>query len=79
MLATLGKKIIVKSIEVKAGDLILTHAKPLQYQVLVVGDEVTRVKHGDIVYLDNYHGALLEHEKEKLLVIEESAILARVD
>lgn len=79
MLIPLGKKIILKPVETKNGVLILTNSKPTQFQVFAVGDEVTRVKSGDIIYLEKHYGAEIEHEKEKYLVIEESSILAKLD
>jgi co-chaperonin GroES (HSP10) len=78
MLIPLAKKIIVKPIEVKAGNLILTNTKPSQFLIISIGDEVTRVKPGDIIYLEKHYGAEIEHEKEKFLVIEEASILAKV-
>lgn len=79
MLTPIGKKIIVKPLEVKSGTLILTNAKPTQFQIFRVGDEVTKVKDGDIIYLEKHYGAEIEHEKEKYLVIEENSILAKLD
>jgi chaperonin GroES len=78
MLTPLAKRIIVKPVKVSHGTLIITSQKPAQYQILQVGDDVTRVKAGDIVYIDQYSGKEIEHDKEKFLVIEESAILAKV-
>lgn len=79
MLTPVGKRIIVKPIEVKAGTLIITNAKPAQYHVVSVGDEVTKVRPGDTIYLEKHYGAEIEHEKEKFLVIDESSILAKLD
>jgi co-chaperonin GroES (HSP10) len=79
MLTPLAKKIIVKPVEVKHGTLLVTSQKPVQYQVIRVGDEVTKVKSGDIIYLEKHYGAEIEHEKEKFLVIEEASILAKLD
>jgi len=79
MLMPIGKRIIVKPIEAKAGTLILTNQKPSQYQILEIGDEVTKVKKGDTIYLEKHYGAEIEHEKEKFMVIEEGTILAKLD
>lgn len=79
MLTPLGKKIIVKPIEVKHGTLIVSGVKPSQYHIVAVGDEVTKVKAGDTIYLEKHYGAEIEHEKEKFLVIQEDSILARLD
>ena len=78
MLIPLGKRIIVKPIEIKHSTLHLVNVKPSQFQVITVGDEVTRVKPNDIIYLDKHLGAILEHEKETFLVVDESSILAKI-
>lgn len=79
MLTPLGKKIIVKPIEVKHGTLIVSGVKPSQYHIVAIGDEVTKVKAGDTIYLEKHYGAEIAHEKEKFLVIQEDSILARLD
>jgi co-chaperonin GroES (HSP10) len=79
MLTPIAKRIIVKPIEVKHGSLIVSGQKPIQYQVFAIGDEVTKVKVSDIIYLEKHYGAEIEHEKEKYLVVEEGSILAKLD
>jgi chaperonin GroES len=79
MLTPVGKRIIIKPLEAKAGTLLLTNAKPTQFNVIAIGDEVTKVKSGDIVYLEKHYGVEIEYEKEKFLIIEESSILAKLD
>jgi len=79
MLTPVGKRIIVKPVETKHGSLLVTGMKPTQHQIIAIGDEVTKAKVGDILYLDKHHGAEIEHEKEKYLVIDESSILAKLD
>lgn len=78
MLVPLAKKIIIKPIEVKHGVLIVNSQKPAQYTVIAIGDEATKVKPGDTIYLEKHYGAEIEHEKEKFLVIDEGSILAKV-
>lgn len=79
MLTPLGKRILVKPVEAKQGTLLIANQKPTQFNVVAIGDEVTKVKTGDIIYLDKHYGAEIEHEKEKFLVITEETILARLD
>lgn len=79
MLTPLGKRIIVKPIEVKHGALLITGVKPTQFHVIAIGDEVTKVKLGDTVYVSQQFGSEIEHEKEKFIVLEETFILAKVD
>ena len=79
MLTPVGKRIIVKPVEVKAGALLLTNQKPTQFLVISIGDEVTKVKPGNTIYLEKHYVAEIEHETEKFLVIEETSILAKLD
>jgi chaperonin GroES len=79
MLSAVAKRILVKPIEEKQkGTLLLTNQKPTQFTVITVGDEVTKVKPNDIVYLEKHYGVEIEYENDKFLVIEESSILAKV-
>lgn len=79
MLIPIGKRLLVKPVEISSGALILKTSKPTQFIVHAIGDEVTKVKLGNTVYIDKYMGAELEHEKEKFIVLDESQILAKVD
>lgn len=79
MLTPVGTRIIVKPVEVKHGTLIVTNQRHTQFFVISIGDEVTKVKPGNTVYMDKHYGAEIEHEKEKFLIIEESSILAKLD
>ena len=79
MLTPIGKRIIVTPIEAKQGVLMVANQKPTQFQVIRIGDEVTKVKPGNIIYLEKHYGAEIEHEKQKFIVIEESSILAKID
>jgi co-chaperonin GroES (HSP10) len=81
MLSAIGKRLLVKPIEVKstASGLLLSTIKPTQFQVIQVGDEVTKVSVGQTVYIEKHRSIEIEHESEKFLVIEESSILAKLD
>ena len=78
MLTPVGKRIIIKPIEVKVGNLIVNNMKPSQYHVVSVGEEVTKVRPGDTIYLEKHYGVEIEHDKEKFLVIDESSVLAKL-
>jgi chaperonin GroES len=78
MITPLGKKILVKPQEVKAGILLVAGAKPSRYDVFAIGDEVSKVKVGDTIYLEKHYGTEIEHEKDKFLVIDETSILAKL-
>jgi chaperonin GroES len=78
MLIPVATRILIKPIEVKHVKILLTNQKPSQYDVIAVGDEVTKVVPGNIIYLEKHYGCEIEHEGEKFLVIDESEILAKV-
>lgn len=77
MLKPLGKRLLVQPLEVKHGSLFLAGAKPTQFRVIAVGDEVTKVAVGDMVYLEKHYGVEIQHEGNKFLVIDEMTILAK--
>jgi co-chaperonin GroES (HSP10) len=77
MLKPLGKRLLVKPIEAKQGGLFLAGAKPTQFTVVALGDEVTKVGVGDTIYLEKHYGVELQHGSDKFLVIEEATILAK--
>jgi len=78
MLMPVAKRVLIKPIENEGGKIILTHQKPSKFTVIAIGDEVTKVKTGDIVYLEKHYGVEIEHENEKFQVIDESTILAKI-
>jgi co-chaperonin GroES (HSP10) len=79
MLTPVAKRLLIQPIEVKHGTLLLTNQKPTQFTVVAIGDEVTKVKPGNIVYLEKHYGVEIDHENNKYLVIDESSILAKLD
>ncbi len=79
MLIPIAKRILVKPVEVTHGKLIVTGQKPTQFTVIAIGDEVTKVKVGNVIYLEKHYGVEIEHEAEKYSVIDESSILAKIE
>lgn len=79
MLKPVGKRIIVQPLEAKQGPIILTQQKPTQFLVVSLGDEVTKVREGNVVYLEKHYGVEIEYEGSKFTVIDESSILAKLD
>lgn len=77
MLMPVGKRLLVKSVEQKHGTLLLTNQKPTQFVVVEIGDEVTKVKPGNNVYLEKHYGVEIDHEGVKYFVVDESSILAK--
>ena len=78
MLTPIAKRIIIQPSTVKQGTLIIHNSKPTQFNVISVGDEVTKVKAGDTIYLEKHYGIEIDYEGEKFLVIDEGSILAKI-
>lgn len=78
MVTPIGPKVLIRPEEVKAGKLLLPGAKPSTFHVLAVGDEVTKVKPGDVIFLEKHYGAEIEHDGVKYLVVDQETILAKL-
>jgi chaperonin GroES len=78
MLVPIGNRILIKPVETVLGTIIVHNQKPIRFHVVSIGDDVTKVKPGDIIFLEKYYGAELDYEKEKYLVIDEKSILAKI-
>ena len=78
MLIPIGKRLLVRAAEVKHGSLIVSSQKPTRFTVIAIGDEVTKVSAGNIIYLEKHYGVEVDHEGEKYFVIDEASILAKV-
>ena len=79
MLIPVAKRVIIKPIEEKHGTLIVNNLKPKKFTVVSIGDEVTKVAPGNVIFLEKHYGVEIEHENEKYLVIDEESILAKLD
>lgn len=80
MIVPVGKRILIQPVEVQQiGKVIIAHQKPTQFTVVAIGDEVTKVKVGNVIYLEKHYGVEIEHEGEKYSVIDEGSILAKID
>lgn len=67
----LGKRIALKAIE--KPQLIIVETKPKDFEVVFIGDEVTKVKVGDRVYQQFATKAIINDE-EYYLILEEEII-----
>lgn len=79
MLTPIAKRVIIQPVEQTHGTLIVKNMKPSQFKVFAIGDEVSKVKIGDIIYLEKHYGVEIEHEGAKYSVIDEQSILAKLD
>jgi chaperonin GroES len=83
----LGNRVLLKLVESEEkktpGGIVLPDSakseKALQGEVLAVGsDEKIEVKKGDVVLVPRYAGTDLERDREKLLIVKATDILAVV-
>jgi len=78
MLTPIAKRVLIQPIEVKHDKIILSNQKPSQFTVIAIGDEVTKVKPGDVIFLEKHYGVEIDHEQKKFQCIDESCILAKI-
>ena len=80
MLQPLGKRILIKPIvtEKKPSVLILKEESPLSFNVLSIGDDVKKVKVGDIILIASFSTSEIKYEGETYLLVQEDNIIAKV-
>lgn len=80
MLQPLGKRILIKPIveEKKPSFIIVKDEAPQSYSVLAIGDDVTKVKVGDTIYIAAYSTAEIKYVDEKFQIVVEDNIIAKV-
>ena len=70
----IGKRVlIIPHIEEKKGLLIIENQKPEFYEVIAIGCEVSKVKIGDSVLVNTYHGNVFRHPE--FMIVDEEAIV----
>lgn len=79
MLVPIGKRIIIQPVEEKSGILLVSNKHIKLFNVIAIGDEVTKVRIGDDVYLEKHYGIEIDYEKGKYLVVDEGSILAKIE
>ncbi len=73
----LGKLILISPItEEKKGLLIVKHDQPKSYQVLEIGDEVTKVKVGDELLIE--YPRTIHYQDKPYLFVNEENVVAKV-
>lgn len=79
MITPIGSKVIIQPVEAETGKLLLPNAKPSQFRIIAIGDDVKKVKPNDIIYLEKHYGAEIKHDGQTYICIEEDTILAKLD
>jgi len=80
MLQPLDKRIIVKPIlpEKKVCVIITKDESPQSFEVIAIGDEVTKVNIGDRILIAAFSTSEINFEGEKHIVVNETNIIAKV-
>ncbi len=80
MLQPLGKRLLVKAYKEtsKKSVLILDDPEPWKYQVIEIGDDITKIAKGDFVVIGSYGSMPITYKEEKYLIVEEGHVLAKV-
>lgn len=80
MLQPLGKRILIKPIieEKKPSFIIVKDETPQSHSVLAIGDDVTKVKVGDVIYIAAYSTAEIKYNEEKFQIVMEDNIIAKI-
>lgn len=79
MLTPIAKRVIIQPVEAQQGTILIANKKPSQYKVIAIGDEVTKVKPDDVIYLEKHYGVEIDYGGVQFLVIDEGSILAKLD
>jgi co-chaperonin GroES (HSP10) len=79
MIIPLGTRVLIKPFkeEKKSTILLVEEKAPTQYEVVAIGDDVTKLSVGNLVFIDPYTYSKVEYKDEILLIIEEAKVLAK--
>lgn len=82
----LGTRVLIKQVEIKevktdSGLVIPQTHEPSTHkaEVITVGEDVTKVKEGNLVLVSLYTGDVVEHNQETFAIIDEDSLLAVID
>lgn len=81
MLQPLGKRILIKPIEPiqqKKSILIGLDKTPITFQVLAIGDEVTKLSVDDIIFISSHASSELNYNDEKHLFVHQDNVIAKI-
>ena len=80
MILPLGTRVLIKPFkeEKKSTILFIEEKPPTQYEIVAIGDDVTKLSVGDLVFIDPYSYSKVDYKDEQLLIVEESKVLAKL-
>lgn len=80
MLQPLDKRIVIKPIipEKKPSVIIVKDESPASFEVVAIGEDVTKVKIGDKILIAAFSTSEVNYEGTKYILVNESNIIAKV-
>lgn len=80
MLQPLGKRILVSPIqpEKKESIIIVKDESPQTFKVIAVGDDVTKLKIDDVIFLAAFSTSSVKYNNESYQIVFEDNIIAKV-
>lgn len=80
MLQPLDKRIIVKPIlqPKKESVIIVKDESPASFEVVAIGEDVTKVNIGDKILIASFSTSEVTYEGEKYIIVNETNIIAKV-
>ncbi len=80
MLQPLDKRIIVKPIipQKKESVIIVKDESPQSFEVVAIGDDVTKVNIGDKILIAAFSTSEVNYEGQKYVIVNETNIIAKV-
>lgn len=80
MLQPVGKRILITPIieEKKESILILKDEAPKTFKVIAIGDEVTKVKVDDAIFISSFSTSEFKYQNETYTLLNEDNIIAKV-
>ena len=77
MLKILGKRVAIRKVkEEKKIGILITPDEKVSWSILSVGPDATKVAVGDKVYINHYQTIEVDHDGEKIYLMDEDNILA---
>ncbi len=80
MLIPLAKRIIIQAIkeEKKASIIITKDTAPKSFKVVSIGDEVTKLKVDDVIFIGTYSTSEIAYQDQVYMIVNEDNVIAKV-
>lgn len=80
MLQPIGKRILISAIhpERKPSIIMMKEEAPQTFNVIAVGEDVKKIKVGDIIFIAAFSTSEIKYNDEKYTLVFEDNVIARV-